>query len=146
MTISYDEAIEINRKIKDEYSKKGIKLVEVGQLARKQREIKNLEYITMNAQLGVEHYHHVMKVHDKDISMDIRFVEKDNFKIVRLIRTYPFYYICAIRKGLKENGYTLTDKNLIENENKQEVKIKKFKDVIDLANIKYNPISYFYQT
>lgn len=133
--MKYDEALKLAREV-IKYNKP-LKLKIVGSIARKQKEIKDIDLITTKTLPYNKKYYNFKY---KGVNVDVWKV--DNMNIGYFLRTYPKYLLIAIRKGLIKNNSKLTNKLYQDN---KEIKNPTIKQIFNLANIKYRPVSYYYQ-
>jgi len=131
--LNYNEALKLAHEVQ-KYNKP-LKLKIVGSIARKQQSIKDIDMITTKTLPYNRKYY---KFKYKGINVDIWKV--DNLRIGYFLRTYPKYILIAIRKGLKLNNCKLTNKLYCNN---KEIKNPTIKQIFQLANIKYRPISHY---
>lgn len=144
--IPYETALKISNEIINDYKKKGINLIVVGSIARKLKEVGDLDFITSdNIGEDIKWFRTKIDLPDgKKIGMDIWLCDKDNIKLMKDIRSYPTYYIIAIRKGLDKIGYFLSDQELFDDKGKQ-IEYKNMKQLSELADVKYHPLSHYYE-
>ncbi len=143
--IPFDIADKLSAEIKSDYKRRKITLYQVGSLARRSKLVGDLDFITTSPKLGKKYYKEKLELPDgKTIMIDIWFVPKQHLKLAKAIRSYPRYYIIAIRKGLKNNGYKLTDQQLF-NSDGNEIKYTNFKQIAKLADVIYHPLSYYHE-
>jgi len=141
--IPYGDAKKISQDLIKENNKRGVNLISVGSVARGSKLISDIDFITIS-QLPNNRKYDRYKLKHEDINVDIWLVKPENVMLAYFIRTYPRHYIIAIRKGLKNNGYKLTDQELFnENKNHKKIRVTDFKKVAKLAGIEYHPLSYY---
>jgi DNA polymerase/3'-5' exonuclease PolX len=137
--IILSEAIKISKKIKEEYKKSNINLIQVGSIKRKNKYVGDIDFITTDNLMGRKYINYELP---EKIKVDIWKVKKENKKLGYDIRTYPRHYIIAIRIGLKKIGYRLTDQELLDNKGKK-IKYENMKQLSKLAGVVYHRISYY---
>lgn len=142
--IPIGDAKKISRKIKKEFKKKGISLIEVGSVARKSKFVSDIDFIT-SSDLGddkkyVKFQYPLKKGH---VQVDIWKVNKENLKLSKDVRSYPSYYIIEIRKKIKPLGYHLSDQEIFKGDKK--IKYQGFQWLTDLAGIVYHPLLYYHE-
>lgn len=125
------------------------KLIPVGSVARRQKIVKDLDFITPNPiSLNNKKRYHARSnivIDGYTLWYDVWYIPEKDLKIASYIRTYPKHYIIAIRKGLEKKGYKLTDKQLLNKKTGRPVHVKSFKQIIKKSGVKYHPISYYYE-
>lgn len=112
---------------------KGIKLHIVGSLARKEPIVHDIDFITTNKLPEGRKY---IKHQLDEAQIDVWYHKSLFFG--KLLRSYKRHVIIALRKGLKNNGYKLSNDSLMKG--KKEVKIKSVKEIFKLAGVTYKPI------
>ena len=145
MNIPYETAITVMNKLIDFYKKKGINLIPVGSLVRRQKYVNDIDFITNDKKLGQLHHRSTLLHNGDHINYDIWYIPKKYSKLAQFVRSYPKYYIIAIRIGLHKKGLTLTDKQLINNETGKEVSYTNFKELVDFSGVKYYSLSHYYE-
>jgi len=81
----------------------------------------------------------------KPIEINIWYANKKELPFMHLAYDYPRNHVIALRKALKNKGYMLSDKNLINIKTKKEVPIKHIKEIYKLADgnfIYRSPLQY----
>lgn len=145
MTISYNDAKSLNKRLIQFYKKKKVILKPVGSFARKELELSDLDYITYSTALNRKYYRSCILFDGKEIPYDIWYIPKRFFKLATLMRTYPKHYIISIRKNLAKKGYTLTDKQLTRDSDNVHIPFTSFREITKLAHVVYHPLSYYTQ-
>lgn len=131
------EAKKIANKYVKVFKNMGIKLHLVGSILRKEPMVKDIDFITTDPldKKGSLAY----TVLDENSGIYINIWKIDNLKFSKLIYGYPKHVIIALRKSLKDKGYTLSNNELLKNG--KPTKIKSAKKIFELAEIKYRPIT-----
>lgn len=141
--ITLNEAESIVKIIKRICKRKGVHLIVVGSVARKEEMVSDIDFITCD-QLDDERKY-IKFTHELPdgnfVQIDIWQVDKENLRLAKDIRRYPSHYIIALRSKLKQMGYKLTDQELF----KGKIKVKYYgsKWLAIKAGITYHPISYY---
>jgi hypothetical protein len=144
MIILYQEALKIKDELIKFYRKKKTKIQPVGALIRKEHRIEYLEFIT-SKNIGQLCYQSSILSNNVEIKYYIWYVPKRFLELTFLIKSYPDKYMEEIRKKLQEKGYTLTEKEVINNSTLKSEKIKDFKEIVKLAGVQYYDLSHFYE-
>jgi hypothetical protein len=136
------EAKIISNKVKKEYLEKGIKLIQVGSIARKVAMVSDIDFITSD-DLGAGRKYIVFNYPTRSghVQVDIWHAEKENFKLAKDLRSYPAYYVIGLRKKLNPKGYHLSDQELLKGNEK--IKYQGFQWLTQLAGVVYHPLSYY---
>lgn len=140
--IPYDEARIISKYVKQLFSQKNIHLYEIGSLARKERYIKDLDFITSDS-INNKKYNVYKFIDGKyDISIDIWVVPENKLKVVKELRSYPKGYVIALHNGLKKHGYSFKNYNLYDS-NFNYIPVESVYDLAKLAKIRFHPLAYY---
>jgi DNA polymerase/3'-5' exonuclease PolX len=129
-----------NRIIK-QFAKKGIKLHIAGSVARKEPQVKDIDFITRNKLSDNRKYIKELlmpTINGKMHHVNIDIWHHKSLLFGKLLRSYPYHVAIALRKGLKNKGYKMGSNDITKNGKK--VPIKTMKQVFNLAGIKYRKI------
>lgn len=139
--LKFNDAIKLStkfkKKIKDET---GFILHDVGSITRQQENINDMDFITTK-KMGDRKW---LRGNFEGVNFDIWYVPKENMKLMKDIRSYPEYYIIALRKALKNKNWKLTDQEIISDEG-EKIKYTNMKDLSNFAGIEYHPLNYYYE-
>lgn len=135
--LPYAVAKKISTSIKQQL--KPLKMYEVGSLKRKSQYISDFDFITNKKLINGRKY--ISFIHPIPNGKKLYNVKVDiwyypNLKIGQFIRSLDKGHLIAIHKGLKKNGYKLTNNYILDLQTKKHI-LFTIRKVFNLANIKY---------
>jgi hypothetical protein len=148
MVVSYTWAKEVIPIIRVVAKNRGYgKIYPVGSYARKKKMLNDLDFITNtplpdDRKMISEKYKITNNTtgESKNVKVDIWYYKDINMG--KFLRSYPRHVLIAVRTGLKKNNCSLTNvfrcKGVI-------VHNPSIRDIFNRANIKYRPLSYYYE-